>query len=174
MNACCPLKSVRPSGCWTGCALSLRRRVWRLNLLETDLSALEWTTLRMLDAVMDGSAPGFEASVLTLRGSTIVQAIAQYTVDVLGAGALPFDPAFWHEIADLGWLAAGVSEAAGGFGGPREVAVVMQGVGATALADQIMPVYLALAMLEGAGAPDDLLAGVIAGMIAGQDIACAM
>lgn len=65
----------------------------RVNTLETDLLALEWTTLRMLDAVMDGSAPGFEASVLKLRGSTIVQAIAEYTVDVLGPDALAFDPA---------------------------------------------------------------------------------
>ena len=65
----------------------------RLATLETDLLALEWTTLRMLDAVMDGSAPGFEASVLKLRGSTIVQAIAEYTVDALGPEALAFDPA---------------------------------------------------------------------------------
>ncbi|WP_299565400.1 acyl-CoA dehydrogenase family protein [uncultured Sulfitobacter sp.] len=65
----------------------------RLNQLETDLLALEWTTLRMLDAVMDGSAPGFEASVLKLRGSTIVQRIAEYTVDTLGPAALSFDPA---------------------------------------------------------------------------------
>lgn len=42
---------------------------------------------------MDGSAPGFEASVLKLRGSTIVQAIAEYTVDALGPEALAFDPA---------------------------------------------------------------------------------
>ena len=47
----------------------------------------------MLDAVMDGSAPGFEASVLKLRGSTIVQRIAEYTVDTLGPAALSFDPA---------------------------------------------------------------------------------
>jgi alkylation response protein AidB-like acyl-CoA dehydrogenase len=65
----------------------------RLTTLETDLLALEWTTLRMLDAVMDGSAPGFEASVLKLRGSTIVQAIAEYTVDALGPDALAYDPA---------------------------------------------------------------------------------
>lgn len=64
----------------------------RLNRLETDLLALEWTTLRMLDAVMDGAAPGYEASVLKLRGSVTVQAIAEYTVDVLGPDALAFDP----------------------------------------------------------------------------------
>lgn len=65
----------------------------RLNTLETDVLALEWTTLRLLDAVMDGAAPGFEASVLKLRGSTIVQAIAEYTVDALGVDSLAFDPA---------------------------------------------------------------------------------
>lgn len=65
----------------------------QLNALETDLLALEWTTLRMLDAVMDGSAPGFEASILKLRGSTIVQAIAECTVDALGPEAIAYDPA---------------------------------------------------------------------------------
>ncbi|KPP87740.1 MAG: putative acyl-CoA dehydrogenase [Rhodobacteraceae bacterium HLUCCO07] len=65
----------------------------QLNKLETDLLALEWTTLRMLDAVMDGSAPGFEASILKLRGSTIVQSIAECTVDALGPQAIAYDVA---------------------------------------------------------------------------------
>lgn len=65
----------------------------QLNKLETDLLALEWTTLRMLDAVMDGSAPGFEASILKLRGSTIVQSIAECTVDALGPQAIAYDMA---------------------------------------------------------------------------------
>ncbi|MEZ5806923.1 MAG: acyl-CoA dehydrogenase family protein [Zhengella sp.] len=69
----------------------------RLNQLETDLIALEWTTLRMLEAVMDGSAPGYEASILKLRGSTVVQAIAEATADLLGPEAVPYDPAFLEE-----------------------------------------------------------------------------
>ncbi|MEY8840557.1 acyl-CoA dehydrogenase family protein [Cribrihabitans sp. XS_ASV171] len=66
----------------------------RLSRLETDVLALEWTTLRMLDAVMGGAAPGVEASVLKLRGSTVIQSIAEYTVDTLGPDALAFDPEF--------------------------------------------------------------------------------
>ena len=65
--------------------------------LETDVLALEWTTLRMLDTVMGGAAPGVEASMLKLRGSTVVQEIAEYTVDVLGHEALAFDPLFLEE-----------------------------------------------------------------------------
>ena len=65
--------------------------------LETDVLALEWTTLRMLDTVMGGAAPGVEASMLKLRGSTVVQEIAEYTVDVLGHEALAFDPSFLEE-----------------------------------------------------------------------------
>ncbi len=66
----------------------------RLSRLETDVLALEWTTLRMLDAVMGGAAPGVEASVLKLRGSTVIQSIAEYTADCLGPDALKFDPEF--------------------------------------------------------------------------------
>lgn len=59
--------------------------------LEVDVMALEWTTLRMLDLVMSGGAPGVEASILKLRGSSIVQALAEFAVDVLGADAVPYD-----------------------------------------------------------------------------------
>ena len=46
---------------------------------------------------MDGSAPGYEASILKLRGSTVVQAIAEATADLLGPEAVPYDPAFLEE-----------------------------------------------------------------------------
>ena len=59
--------------------------------LEIDVMALEWTTLRMLDLVMSGGAPGVEASILKLRGSTIVQELSEFAVDVLGADAVPYD-----------------------------------------------------------------------------------
>lgn len=74
-----------------------------------------------------------------------------------------FDPELWRKISDLGWLAAGVTEAAGGFGGPREMAVVMEGAGSTALADQLTSVFLSLTVLEATGGQDDLVAAVTAG-----------
>lgn len=66
----------------------------RYNRLKIDVTALEWTTLRMLDQVMNGGAAGAEASLLKLRGSDIIQKIAEFTVDVLGPRALPYDPAW--------------------------------------------------------------------------------
>ncbi len=69
--------------------------------LEVDVMALEWTTLRMLDLVMSGGAPGVEASVLKLRGSTIVQTLAEFSVDVLGSDAVPYDHDWLVEGANL-------------------------------------------------------------------------
>lgn len=66
----------------------------RYNRHKIDVAALEWTTLRMLDQVMNGGAAGAEASLLKLRGSDIIQQIVEFTVDVLGPRALPFDPAW--------------------------------------------------------------------------------
>jgi alkylation response protein AidB-like acyl-CoA dehydrogenase len=77
-----------------------KRFLDRYARLEIDVMALEWTTLRLLDAVMAGGAPGVEASVLKLRGSTIVQTIAEFAVDVLGVDAVPYD----HD-----WLLVGAS-----------------------------------------------------------------
>ena len=66
----------------------------RFHRYEIDVLALEWTTLRMLDQVMNGATAGAEASLLKLRGSTILQQIVEFTVDVLGPRALPFEPAW--------------------------------------------------------------------------------
>jgi alkylation response protein AidB-like acyl-CoA dehydrogenase len=60
--------------------------------LEVDLMALEWTTLRLLDKVMSGGSTGAEASLLKLRGTTIVQKITEFTLDVIGVDAIPYDP----------------------------------------------------------------------------------
>lgn len=106
---------------------------------------------------------------LTDEQTMLAQSVARFVADKAGgvppAGsfAAGYDPALWQQIADLGWLAAGVTEAAGGFGGPRDMAVVMEGVGPTPLAAQLAPVFLALSILEAAGAGDAVVAEVIAG-----------
>ena len=64
----------------------------RMAGFEIDVLALEWTTLRLLSAVMGGQSPGYEASILKLRGSTILQAMSEFAVDVLSADALPYQP----------------------------------------------------------------------------------
>ncbi len=73
----------------------------RFHRYEIDVLALEWTTLRLLDQVMNGGTAGAEASLLKLRGSTILQEIVEFTVDVLGPRALPYDPAWIDHGANL-------------------------------------------------------------------------
>lgn len=63
----------------------------RIARLEIRVLALEWTTLRMLDAAMEGASPGAEASLLKIRGSELVQAITELATDVLGLYGIPFD-----------------------------------------------------------------------------------
>jgi alkylation response protein AidB-like acyl-CoA dehydrogenase len=60
--------------------------------LEVDVMALEWTTLRLLEKVMSGGSVGAEASLLKLRGTTVVQKITEFTIDVIGVDAIPYDP----------------------------------------------------------------------------------
>jgi alkylation response protein AidB-like acyl-CoA dehydrogenase len=50
---------------------------------------------------MNGGTAGAEASLLKLRGSTILQEIVEFTVDVLGPRALPYDPAWIDHGANL-------------------------------------------------------------------------
>jgi alkylation response protein AidB-like acyl-CoA dehydrogenase len=78
-----------------------RRFLDRYARFEIDVMALEWTTLRLLDTVMSGGTVGAEASLLKLRGSTIVQTIAEFAVDVLGVDAIPYDHAWLAERANL-------------------------------------------------------------------------
>jgi alkylation response protein AidB-like acyl-CoA dehydrogenase len=69
---------------------------WRVNdqiaRFEVDINALEWMSLRLLAEVSGGATPGTEASLLKIRGSALLQEIAEFTVDVLGPDALAYDP----------------------------------------------------------------------------------
>lgn len=87
------LKRVRTLAAEVGLERS-PRFLDRFHRFDIDVLALEWTTLRMLDQVMNGGSAGAEASLLKLRGTTIIQEIVEFTVDVLGSLALPYDPAW--------------------------------------------------------------------------------
>jgi alkylation response protein AidB-like acyl-CoA dehydrogenase len=57
-----------------------------------DLTALEITNLRVIDAEAKRHAPGPEASILKIRGTEIAQRISELQVEALGARALRFLP----------------------------------------------------------------------------------
>ncbi|SEO67287.1 Acyl-CoA dehydrogenase [Salinihabitans flavidus] len=69
---------------------------WRIRdkiaRFEVDIHALEWMSLRLLADVTAGAAPGTESSLLKIRGSSLLQEISEFSVDVLGPDALAYDP----------------------------------------------------------------------------------
>ena len=64
------------------------------------LTALEYTELRhMFAAGRDGGAPGFEASMLKLRGTEVQQALTELMMEAIAYYAQPFQ----REALDAGW-----------------------------------------------------------------------
>ncbi len=62
----------------------------KLAALEIDLKALEYTELRVLDAVEKGRKPGPEAMILNIKGAEIQQAVTELLVEAVGYYANPF------------------------------------------------------------------------------------
>jgi alkylation response protein AidB-like acyl-CoA dehydrogenase len=63
----------------------------RIAQVELELMALEITNLRVLSAVSGNSgAPGPEVSVLKIKGSEIIQQLAELQMHALGHDALPY------------------------------------------------------------------------------------
>jgi alkylation response protein AidB-like acyl-CoA dehydrogenase len=63
----------------------------RIAQVELELMALEITNLRVLSAEAGGSrAPGPEASILKIKGSEIIQQLAELQMHALGHDALPY------------------------------------------------------------------------------------
>lgn len=62
----------------------------RMAEFNTDLKALEWLTLRLVQT-SDQTAPGVEASMLKIRGTELQQKIGEYAFDVLGIEGGAFD-----------------------------------------------------------------------------------
>ncbi len=62
----------------------------RMARIEIDLEAMRTTNLRVMQAATSGAAPGFESSMLKIKGTEIRQAITDLTRRALGPYALPF------------------------------------------------------------------------------------
>ncbi len=63
----------------------------KLSRIEIDLDALELTSMRFLDKMRrSGQPPGADVSILKIRGTEILQAITELTVQALGPTAQPF------------------------------------------------------------------------------------
>jgi alkylation response protein AidB-like acyl-CoA dehydrogenase len=73
----------------------------RIAQLELELMALEITNLRVLSAVATEShAPGPEVSLLKIKGSEIIQQLAELKMHALGHDALPY----LREALELDWV----------------------------------------------------------------------
>ena len=60
----------------------------KLTELEVDLTALEYTELRMLAAENAGKAPGVEASMLKIKGTEVQQRLNELALEAVGAHAV--------------------------------------------------------------------------------------
>jgi alkylation response protein AidB-like acyl-CoA dehydrogenase len=73
----------------------------RIARVELDLMALEITNLRILsEAALEERPPGPEASMLKIKGSEIVQQLAELQMHALGHDALPYLP----EALEADWV----------------------------------------------------------------------
>ena len=74
----------------------------RIAQVELELLALEITNLRVLStASTESRAPGPEVSLLKIKGSEIIQRLAELQMHALGHDALPY----LHEALELDWVA---------------------------------------------------------------------
>lgn len=53
-------------------------------------------------------------------------------------GASGFDRELWRQMAEMGWVAAGIAEPLGGFGGPIETALIVEELGRGGLAGEFL------------------------------------
>lgn len=102
----------------------------RLVALDAQVTALEWSVLRVLADESNRYGATAGASTLKLTGSRLQQAITELQMDVLGARALRYyDPTDWSEFASPLWpehvagrTSAGlISRAATIYGGSEQV-----------------------------------------------------
>ena len=71
----------------------------RMAEVETEIMALEYSTLRFIAAAAKGEHPGSEASLLKLRGSQVRQRLSELTMEAVGHYAFPHMP----EVLSEGW-----------------------------------------------------------------------
>lgn len=78
--------------------------------------------------------------------------------------AAGFDRDIWREMAELGWLGAGLSEEEGGFGGgPVETMIVMEAAGRGLMPEPLLPVAFSTRLLVAAGQGAEAIAPIVAG-----------
>jgi len=98
----------------------------RLTDVEIELMALEYTELRALAAIAEGSEPGPESSLLKLQGTEIQQALQELRMDVAGyysgtlQGELSADQ-LGHDFADSAQKLYFRGRASSIYGGSNEV-----------------------------------------------------
>lgn len=64
----------------------------RVMQTEIELTALEYTELRVLSSVSTGKAPGPESSILKIKGTEVQQALDELQLELAGIYGLPFVP----------------------------------------------------------------------------------
>ncbi|WP_414828884.1 acyl-CoA dehydrogenase family protein [Alteromonas sp. H39] len=64
----------------------------RVMQTEVELTALEYTELRVLSSVSTGKAPGPESSILKIKGTEVQQALDELFLELAGIYGLPFVP----------------------------------------------------------------------------------
>ena len=62
----------------------------KVAFIDTELSALAITELRVLDQVEQGQAPGTESSILKLKGTQIIQRITELLLECTGYAGVPY------------------------------------------------------------------------------------
>ncbi len=78
--------------------------------------------------------------------------------------AAGFDRDIWREMAELGWLGAGLSEEEGGFGGgPVETMIVMEAAGCGLMPEPLLSMAFSTRLLVAAGQGAEAVARIVAG-----------
>ena len=62
----------------------------KLEKAEIELSATEFTELRVLSAISSGESPGPESSILKIKGTELQQTVSELFIEMLGYYAHPF------------------------------------------------------------------------------------
>lgn len=115
------------------------RTAARIGELELRFMALEEAAYQAVEAMMDGTEHGAEASLIKLRGTELHQDVAEAAIDLLGVAGVAYDVAALHEggLPPLGPSDAGgivkdhlYNRAATIFGGASEIQrnIVARGV----------------------------------------------
>ena len=64
----------------------------KLAKAEMDVTALEYTEKRIMSALSQGQNPGAASSMFKLRGSEMIQQVAELAVEAIGYYAAPYQP----------------------------------------------------------------------------------